>query len=204
LYSRRGLVCRERRFRDALGEMQVWTVVDEAGRAQWNFVPFETVGPLRFGMSMKDVAAAMGAQGFTSTHSSMSRPHGALVQQAGFRSKDAPRYEKAVTAYGNESGALAAVAIDALCGPQVSLDGRRLVGLAPSEVAQQVHGYAQARGMVPTFSVEGDAMSDELGLLVRAQRAGDILLTRVFFVAAFQDWAYTVHDCVPADEWDIH
>nr|WP_159047484.1 hypothetical protein [Streptomyces antibioticus] len=43
----------------------------------------------------------------------------------------------------------------------------------------------------------------ELGLLVRAQRAGDILLSRAFFVADFQDWAYTVHDCVPADEWDV-
>ncbi|MGW1362924.1 hypothetical protein ACWCQP_36640 [Streptomyces chartreusis] len=181
----------------------MWSIVDEAERAQWNFVPSETVGPLRFGMSVEEVVTAMGAQGFTSTHSSMSRPHGALVQQAGFRSKDAPRYEEAVTAYIRKSGRLAAVAVDALCGPQVSFDGLRLVGRVPSELAEQLHGYSQDRGMVPTVSVEGDAISEELGLLVRAQRAGDILLSRAFFVANFQDWACTVHDCVPADEWDI-
>ncbi|MFE7446441.1 hypothetical protein ACFU7X_39000 [Streptomyces chartreusis] len=57
--------------------------------------------------------------------------------------------------------------------------------------------------MTSAVSVEGNAVSNELGLLVRAQRAGDILLTRAFFVANFQDWACTVHDCVPAGEWDI-
>ncbi|MEU1036358.1 hypothetical protein ABZ402_48640 [Streptomyces mirabilis] len=181
----------------------MWSIVDDAERAQWNFVPFETVGPLRFGMSIEEVATVMGAQGFASTHSSMTRPHGALVQQAGFRSKDAPLYEVAVTAYCRKSGALAAVAVDALCGPQVSIDGLRVVGRVPSELAEQLHGYTEDRGIVPTVSVEGDAISEELGLLVRAQRAGDILLSRAFFVANFQDWAYTVHDCVPADEWDI-
>ncbi|MFI2765443.1 hypothetical protein ACH5A3_42615 [Streptomyces echinatus] len=108
----------------------MWSIADNAQRAQWTFVPFETVGPLRFGMSIEEVATTMGAQGFTSTHSSMTRPHGALVQRAGFRSK-------------------------------------------------------------------------KFGLLVRAQRAGDVLLSRIFFVGNFQDWACTVHDCVPVDEWDI-
>ncbi|MEV0184886.1 hypothetical protein AB0I54_37245 [Streptomyces sp. NPDC050625] len=181
----------------------MWSIADDAQRAQWNFVPFEAVGPLRFGMSIEEVATTMGAQGFTSTHSSMTRPHGALVQQAGFRSKDAPLYEEAVTAYCRKSGDLAAVAVDALCGPQVSIDGLRLVGRVPSELADQFHAYAENHGMAPAFSVEGDAISEELGLLVRAQRAGDILLSRVFFVGNFQDWAYTVHDCVPVDEWDI-
>lgn len=55
---------------------------------------------------------------------------------------------------------------------------------------------------MPTVSVEGGAVSEQLGLLVRAQRAGDILLSRAYFLADFQDWAYTVHDCVPPDEWD--
>ncbi|WP_051848553.1 MULTISPECIES: hypothetical protein [unclassified Streptomyces] len=181
----------------------MWSVVDDAERAQWSFVPFETVGPLRFGMSIEEVATAMGAQGFTSTHSSMTRPHGALVEQAGFRAMDAPLYEEAVTAYYRTSGDLAAVAVDALCGPQVCVDGLRLIGRVPSELAKELHGYAEDRGMLPTISVEGDAVSEELGLLVRAQRAGDILLSRAFFVADFQDWAYTVHDCVPADEWDV-
>ncbi|MFG2792184.1 hypothetical protein [Streptomyces sp. NPDC048419] len=181
----------------------MWSVVDDAERAQWNFVPFETVGPLRFGMSIEEVVTSMDAQGFTSTHSSMTRPHGALVQKAGLRSKDAPQYEEAITAYVRKSGELAAVAVDALCGPQVSIDELRLVGRVPSELTERLLGYAKDRGMAPMVSVEGDAISEELGLLVRAQRAGDILLSRAFFVANFQDWAYTVHNCVPADEWDV-
>ncbi|MFJ8062944.1 hypothetical protein [Streptomyces sp. NPDC096142] len=181
----------------------MWSVIVDTERAQWSFVPFETVGPLRFGMNIEEVATAMGAQGFNSTHSSMTRPHGALVQQAGFRSKDAPLYEETVTTYYRASGDLTAVVVDALCGPQVCIDGLRLVGRVPSELAEELHGYAEDRGRLPTVSVEGDAMLDELGLLVRAQRASDILLSRAFFVANFQDWACTVHDCVPADEWDI-
>ncbi|WP_234341722.1 hypothetical protein [Streptomyces sp. NRRL S-646] len=105
--------------------------------------------------------------------------------------------------YSRKSGDLAAVAVDALCGPQVCIDGLRLVGRVPSELAEQLHGYGENHGMVPTVSVEGDAISEELGLLIRAQRAGDFLLTRAFFVANFQDWAHTVHDCVPTGEWDI-
>ncbi|MET8647623.1 hypothetical protein ABZX69_38250 [Streptomyces sp. NPDC004074] len=183
----------------------MWSIVNDAERAQWSFVPFEAVGPLRFGMGIEEVAKVMDAQGFVSSYSYMGRPHGALAQDACFQSKDAPLYlgEEAVTAYCTKSGALAAVAVDALRGPQVSLDGIRLIGRVPSELSERLHGYAEDRGMADTCFVDGDAISEELGLLVRAQRAGDILLSRVFFVAYFQDWANTVHDCVPADEWNI-
>ena len=84
----------------------------------------------------------------------MSRSHGALVQQVGFRSKDAPQYAEAVTAYCRKSGDLAAVAVDALCDPQVSLDGLRLVGRVPSELAEQLREYSQDHGSVPTVSAE--------------------------------------------------
>ncbi|MEU1201160.1 hypothetical protein ABZ446_33755 [Streptomyces sp. NPDC005813] len=183
----------------------MWSVVDDAERAQWDFVPFEAVGPLRFGMGIEEVATAMDAQGFVSSFSYMGLPHGALAQDAGFHSKDAPLYmgEEAVTAYCRKSGALAAVAVDALRGPQVSFDGLRLIGRVPSELSEQLHGYAEDRGMVGMVSVDGDPRSEELGLLIRVQRAGDILLTRAFFVADFQDWANTLHDCVPVHEWDI-
>jgi hypothetical protein len=53
-----------------------------------------------------------------------------------------------------------------------------------------------------TISFEGDAASDDLGFMIRAQRAGDFLLTRPFF-AQPDDWAYTVHDCVPTPEWHL-
>ncbi|MGW2556830.1 hypothetical protein [Streptomyces sp. NPDC001635] len=91
----------------------MWSIVDDAERAQSSFVPFEAVGPIRFGMGIEEVAKVMDAQGFVSSYSYMGRPHGALAQDACFQSKDAPLYlgEEAITAYCTKSGALAAVAV---------------------------------------------------------------------------------------------
>jgi hypothetical protein len=46
--------------------MDLWAVVDESVRAQWDYAPRERVGPLHFGMSPQEAAAAMEPQGFTS------------------------------------------------------------------------------------------------------------------------------------------
>ena len=86
--------------------------------------------------------------------------------------------------------------------PQVTLDGTRLVGRPPSELLEEFFDYAAKQGMSRQISVEGDVASDELGIMIRAQRAGDILLTRAFF-AQPEGWAYTVHDCVPTPEWNV-
>ncbi|TKA11124.1 hypothetical protein FCI23_14085 [Actinacidiphila oryziradicis] len=82
------------------------------------------------------------------------------------------------------------------------MDTLRLVGQVPSELIEQVFDYVTERDMSPALSVEGDAASDELGFMLRAQRAGDVLLSRAF-LAKFDDWAYTVHDCVPTTEWAV-
>ncbi|MFE7394165.1 hypothetical protein [Streptomyces sp. NPDC057582] len=164
--------------------------MNDSDRVQWHYTPFESVGPLRFGMSHEEASAAMELQGFTGTVSSMQR-HGDLVLQAVFREMTAPAYIRAVTVYYRESGGLACVVVDALCGPLVSMDGMQLVGRVPSELTEQFLDYQEGRGMSPMISVEGDAASDELGIMVRAQRAGDILLSRPVF-ARFDGWAYTV------------
>jgi hypothetical protein len=36
-----------------------WTVLDERQRLQWDYTPFECVGPLRFGMTDAEVEAAV-------------------------------------------------------------------------------------------------------------------------------------------------
>ena len=179
-----------------------WSVVDDAERAQWTLVPFTSVGPLRFGMSLAEVAAAMEAEGFAGEELSMPR-QGALVRRTGFRPKGGPAYLRAVTAYARQSGELAALAVDALRGPQVTVDGMRLIGQVPSRLEARFCEYTEARGLEFRISVGGEPMSEELGLMVRAQRARDILLTRVFFTGTFDDWAYTVHDTVPGPEWDV-
>lgn len=180
----------------------MWSVVNNSDRIQWDYTPFESVGPLRFRMSHEEAEAAMELQGFTGTVSSMHQRHGALVLQAIFREMTAPAYLRAVTIYYREAGGLACVVVDALCGPLVSMDGMQLVGRVPSELTDQFHAYQEGHGMSPTISVEGDAASDEFGIMVRAQRAGDILLSRPVF-ARFDGWAYTVHDCIPRDEWTV-
>ncbi|MFE1290667.1 hypothetical protein [Streptomyces sp. NPDC058751] len=140
-------------FCDALeGNTLMWTAVDDAERPQWDLVPYESVGPLRFGMSLED---------------------------------------------------LAAVAVDALRGPQVRVGGVRLIGRVPSQLEEEFVRYAEGRGLEQWCLSESEPQSEELGLLVRVQRAADVLLTRAFFVGDFQDWAYTLHDCVPRAELDF-
>ncbi|MEO3782858.1 hypothetical protein ABGB12_06005 [Actinocorallia sp. B10E7] len=180
----------------------MWSVIDESDRQQWDYVPMASVGPLRFGMSPQEARAVLEARGFTGSLSPLRPEHGALTRKAEFRDGTAPRFSVAVTLYYRDSEGLTCVAVDALCGPQVFLDGMRLVGRAPSELLDEFFDHMTRRGVPRTVSVEGDAASDELGIMIRAQRAGDILLTRAFF-AQPEGWACTVHDCLPVPEGDI-
>lgn len=181
----------------------MWSVVDDSESQQWDYLPQPGVGPLRFGMSLQDALAVLQQQGFTGSSSAQQPNHGALTHRAEFRPAASPPYLTAVTLYFRELQGLACVAVDALCGPQVTLDGTRLVGRVPSELLEEFFDYVSRQAMTRQISVEGDAASDELGIMIRAQRAGDILLTRPFF-AHPEGWAYTVHDCVPTSEWDVH
>ena len=40
-------------------------------------------------------------------------------------------------------------------------------------------------------------------MIPRAQRAGDVLRTRLVFGRP-DEWANTMFDCIPADEWRVH
>lgn len=182
--------------------MDVWSVVDDTDRARWTLVPYESVGPLRYGMSAEDVAAVMDANGFEGGAAPTFR-HGALTQRAeyGVKGEYIPRL--AVTVYFRQSGELAAVAVDALRGPQVSFDGLPFIGQVPSRLEERFYAYAHARGVKVNITADGEPASQELGMVIRPQRAGDILLTRAFFAARFDDWASTLFDCVPGQEWDF-
>ncbi|ANP56760.1 hypothetical protein AVL59_24965 [Streptomyces griseochromogenes] len=87
-------------------------------------------------------------------------------------------------------------------GPQVWLDAIRLVGQEPSKLTERVWDYVTERGMPCMLSVEGEVSSEELGLMVRAQWAGDARLSRPIFVKC-DGWACMVHDCVPTTEWNV-
>jgi hypothetical protein len=165
----------------------IWRVLADADRERWDYLPSVGIGPLRFGMSPTEAAAVL--PDFTA----VSTP-----ERAEFRRAAPPPWSRgAVTAYFGEG--LYCVAIDAQSGPQVVLDGISLVGRAPSQVeAQLVERHTSLR-----YQPEGDPVVEELGLMMRAQRVGDVVLTRPV-LAVLGERARTLWDTVPGDELDVH
>ncbi len=115
---------------------------------------------------------------------------------------------QALTSYCAGAGRLHGVAIDPLHGPQITMDGLRLVGRVPSQLADRFTDYVLSRGLRKDVYVsqEGDPGADELGLQLRAQRPGGIFLTRPVFVA--REWADGVGATSPGHiaraEWQVH
>jgi hypothetical protein len=181
----------------------VWKVVDEAERAQWDYVPLEHVGPLSFGMSPSEAAAAMKASGyFAGTVEKVGR-FGPFDQfSTHFRTLDSQRHRVAVTAYYVGEMGMTCIAVDALAGPQVMLDGIRLVGRPPSELSDDLISYLERTGRDIEVTTEGEVGSQALGIHPRAQRAGDVLLTRMVFGRSGA-WANTMYDSIPAEEWRV-
>ncbi|MFG3119402.1 hypothetical protein ACGF4C_34195 [Streptomyces sp. NPDC048197] len=181
-----------------------WPVVDESDRAQWDYAPLERVGPLRFGMSPQEATVAMEARGYTSGVLSKVGEFGPFEQmRTRFRAVGAPSYRDDVVAYYVGPMGLTCIAVDALSGPQVSWDGIRLIGRPPSELSADLSAYLERTGRDIEITTEGDIGSQQLGMNPRAQRAGDVLLTRLVFGRP-NDWANTVFDCIPAEEWRMH
>ncbi|WP_327003041.1 hypothetical protein OHA72_49490 [Dactylosporangium sp. NBC_01737] len=77
---------------------------------------------------------------------------------------------------------LAAIAVDALTGPQVTLAGRALVGQAPSRFEDRLCDHAEPRGLLLAYTYEGRIGSPDLGLLMRVQHVGDQVLTQPVFM----------------------
>ncbi|MEU1788634.1 hypothetical protein ABZ553_22765 [Streptomyces sparsogenes] len=181
-----------------------WAVVDESDRARWDYAPLERVGPLRFGMSVQDANAAMEVCGFTSDTASEIGKFGPFEHlRTRFRATDAPFYRNAITSYYVGPMGLTCIAVDALSGPQVIFDGIRLIGRTPSELSAELTAYLEKTGRDIEITTEGDIGSQQLGMNPRAQRAGDVLLTRLVFGRP-NEWANTMYDCIPADEWRVH
>jgi hypothetical protein len=73
------------------------------------------------------------------------------------------------------------------------------VGQVPSHLEDQFTDYLQTHGKRLQFSQCADPCSAQLGLVLRAQQAGDIVLSRPVLVA--EAWAdrcwHTTERCVP-------
>ena len=179
--------------------MTIWKVLAEADREQWAYVPSTSVGPLRFGMSLAEATAVLNH--FTARVTSV--PTYKAVRAEFHRPARPFWFRSAVTAYFAESEGLFCAAVDAQSGPQVVLDGIELVGRAPSHVEAQLIEHAKAHDVELRYQPEGDTEIEDLGLMMRAQRAGDVVLTRPVFAVLGQR-AYTIWDAIPGDELDVH
>lgn len=180
-----------------------WAVTAESDRDRWDCEPLERVGPLRFGVSPQDAITAMAAQAFTSDAAPIEN-FGPLTQtRVRFRKAGASGDQVDVAAYFVDSIGLTCVVVDARTGPQVVLDGIRLIGRRPSELAEEISTHLEGLGRTISITPEGEISSEEWGMLPRAQRAGDVLLTRAVFGKP-NSWANTMFDCIPADEWVVH
>ncbi|MEU1596439.1 hypothetical protein ABZ468_27160 [Streptomyces sp. NPDC005708] len=81
---------------------------------------------------------------------------------------------------------LAAVTVHGRTGPQVDLDGIRLIGRTVSEVDAEVIQYIEDRDLGWLIYGDGGPGPEELNMYVRATRAGDTVASGARFFA--QDW----------------
>jgi hypothetical protein len=100
--------------------------------------------------------------------------------------------------YAGSRPCLACVAVDARHGPQVTLEDTPLVGQVPSELEQWLLDRGTREGGV-LYTHAGDPGSQKLGLVLRGQRAGDVVLTRPLFM--LYDSVVATWDHVPGAEW---
>ncbi|MEH0825906.1 MULTISPECIES: hypothetical protein [unclassified Micromonospora] len=181
----------------------VWAVLSDEQRLRWTFTPFAHVGPLTFGMTHEQVQAAVhGVLGVALSEGPASGDGWAAefwLEQAAGEVPAGP----AVTTYYDESNGLAGVAVNALRGPQVTLDGLWLVGQRPSRLERDFTEHLAAHSLELRYSQGADPCSPQLGLVLRVQRAGDVVLSRPVMVAkARTEGCWDVSEgCIPTREW---
>ncbi|MEY2229010.1 hypothetical protein [Streptomyces sp. BF23-19] len=166
-------------------------------RPDWELTPLEGVGPLRFGMRLAEVAAAV--PDLTTLRHFRADPSSRETLGVEFASGPA---EPAVHAYFVD-GRLFCVAADAAHGPQVTLWGRRLTGCVPADL-ERFLGHAHTCGVVDvSYGPRGNPGADGLGLVVRLQDVAERVVTRPVMVGrawadrCTDDWEGAIPEC----EW---
>ncbi|MET9651679.1 hypothetical protein ABZZ44_15610 [Streptomyces sp. NPDC006460] len=177
-------------------------MLDETERGVWNVVPLESVGPLRFGMSHEEVVHATGSVMRVSSEV-LSMSDSAVRAEFALIDSNPLMPASTLSTYYDEGGLLSAVAVDARSGPQAVLDGMRLVGRVPSEIEMQFAGYVESRSLDLLYSEYWDMSSEAVGVVLRAQRVDDVVLSRPIFVG--RSWAERCGNAsdgrIPQFEW---
>ncbi|PZT76437.1 MULTISPECIES: hypothetical protein [unclassified Streptomyces] len=165
-----------------------WRIAREEERAEWTFTPYVGVGPLHFGMTLEEITRALGEEPAVSSYS-----HHGEDPQLSYADFTASGIRALF-----RNGRLGCVAADALTGPQVRLAAAPLTGCAPSHVEAWL-AHRTTRPGALAYSVADDPIFADLGLAIRSQRAGDIVLTRPLFL--LHDWLDLWH-ALPDEEWN--
>lgn len=176
-----------------------WDVLADDVRIHWEFVPLVGVGPVRFDMACEQVTAAVED---VFPHVSTRRVCDDRREVTSVTLRPGSRWGGAFTAYFDDGG-LAGVAVHARLGPQVSLYGMDLVCRVPSEVEDEFFEKSDMHGYDVQYGPQVDVGSPTLGVVLRAERAGDHARSRPVFVA--ERWADMCADSVegriPQEEW---
>ncbi|MEU3571318.1 hypothetical protein AB0E96_23270 [Kitasatospora sp. NPDC036755] len=174
-------------------------VIENRERIQWRLDPLVSVGPLRFGMLYDDAVESL--DGLLEPSSYSTSHYGRVLSDDFFLPHTSN--DPSLTVY-YDAERLVCVAVNALRGPQVTLEALPLVGRVPSELEAEFAEYTAAHGNDLRYGQYGDPGSEALGTVLRAQRAGDVVLSRPVFVGPA--WAERCGDAsegrVPVAEWN--
>jgi hypothetical protein len=172
--------------RDVETNSGTWPVTLDRDRPRWDWTALERVGPLRFGMTTHQVAAALHGE----VPANRRGRHQWSQHGAGQWYLSEERFDKAgVSAhywYPDGIPALAAVTVHGRTGPQVEWDGIPLIGRKVSEVDAEVIRHIEEHGLGRLVHCDGGPGPEELNMSVRATRAGDTVVSGARFFAP--DW----------------
>ncbi|MHB9859485.1 hypothetical protein [Streptomyces sp. YIM S03343] len=155
---------------------RAWEVRADEDRVRWELDPWVGVGPLRFGMRPEEVARALGGEKCAARNPVIEHPLGWEWEL------EWERYEESgVTAHYRAGLFLLAVTIDGRTGPQVTVEGTKLIGEPPSAVYETMLDHVETHNLRLTFETSGDPSVYELGLILEKTRAGDSAVSGATF-----------------------
>ncbi|GAA4562998.1 hypothetical protein GCM10023100_01020 [Actinocorallia cavernae] len=134
----------------------------------WDFTPLHSVGPLRFGMSERDVIAALNIK----SASFVDGNNGHRWQEF---------WDHGITALHRQEYGLVGVLVSD--GPQVTLEGIELIGRRPSSVKKGLNYLLTQKRLEVKSNWSNDPEIPELGLSMGGGRDGDSVVSEALFVA---------------------
>ncbi|MEU7729166.1 hypothetical protein AB0B78_28625 [Streptomyces sp. NPDC040724] len=175
-----------------------------AERGEWCYAPAAGVGPLRFGMTVDEVVEAAEKLGQANV-SDGARDHAIFspTWKVEVHRRGVAPAPPAVTAYVSQAVGLFCIAADAVQGPQIAYDGLPLVGRSMAELESNAIAYAEAMDVQFRLTPEGYAAPDDPGIVMRAQRVGEVLRSRPLFMVP-RDGANTEWDSLPSEEYHFN